>query len=128
MRKMTINAYFQLVEMGDKLFKNKQAVRSALGIMKTMEKAQKKKESELAVVNPEMEIYRASKEYKALQDDLKKRDDDDEYRIDADPKGFDAYLKALIDPLGKALESAMLVVSHNPEYPSLQAKAVSIFI
>jgi hypothetical protein len=50
---------------------------------------------------------------------LKKRDDDDEYRIDADPKGFDAYLKALNDPLGKALESAMIVVEHNPEYPSL---------
>jgi hypothetical protein len=34
--------------------------------MKTMEKAQKKKDAELVAVKPEMDVYRASKDYREL--------------------------------------------------------------
>jgi hypothetical protein len=39
--------------------------------------------------------------------------------MDADPKGFEAYSKALVDPLARAFETALNVVQHNPEYPAL---------
>lgn len=107
---MTLNAYFQLVEMSEKLFKNKQVVRSAIGIMKTMEKVAKNKEKEIETTKPLVAEYKASKEYIQLMDDIRKKDEDEDYRTDADPKGFDAYLKALEDPLGRALETALNVV------------------
>lgn len=46
MRKYTLNAYFQMIEMEDNIYKNKNAVRAAIGIIKTMKKVDKNREEE----------------------------------------------------------------------------------
>ena len=46
MRKFTIFAYFQLLEMEDKIYKNVYAVKAALGMIKALRKASKVKEEE----------------------------------------------------------------------------------
>ena len=46
MRKFTIFAYFQLLEMEDKIYKNVYAVKAALGMIKALRKANRVKEEE----------------------------------------------------------------------------------
>lgn len=70
---------------------NKNAVRAAIGMIKTMNKANKIKEQELEKLKPEAETYKSSKEYKDLVEDLRKRDEDEDNRNDYDPKGYEAY-------------------------------------
>ena len=59
-------------------------------------------------------------------DDIKKQDDDNDYRLDIDPKGYDLYEKFLVDPIGRALEFASLVAKYNPDCSELQAKIISL--
>ena len=49
----------------------------------------------MAKLKPEMDQYLESKEYKKLLEDLKKKEEDDDYRNDADPKGYDLYKKTV---------------------------------
>jgi len=90
--KYTLNSYFEMVAMEDRVYQNKFAVKAAIGMIKVAKKAVKLDTAqELAKLKPEVEQYKASKEYTLLMDDLKKRDDDDEFRNDTDPKGYDHY-------------------------------------
>jgi hypothetical protein len=95
MRKYTLNSYFQMLDMEDEMHRNKNAVRAAIGLIRTMNKVNKIKEAELEKLKPEAETYKASKEYKDLVEELRKRDEDDDYRNDYDPKGYEAYEKAV---------------------------------
>jgi hypothetical protein len=68
----------------------------------------------------------------------KKKDEDEDYRNDADPKGYDLYEKSvsnidvnffqLKDPIQRAYEFASLVAGSNPESKELQAKVIPIFL
>lgn len=55
-----------MVEMEDKIYKNKFAVKAAIGMIKTMKRVDPIKEEELAKLKPEYEAYKESKEYKKL--------------------------------------------------------------
>lgn len=77
--------------MEDNIYKNKNAVDAAIGIIKTMNKVENIKEEEQKRFGPEIQEYKDSKEYKDLMEELRKRDEDDEYRNDYDPKGYDFY-------------------------------------
>jgi hypothetical protein len=79
-------------------------------------------------MKPEVEAWKESKEYKKLQEDIKKQDDDNDYRIDTDPKGFESYEKFLADPISRALEFATLVAKYNPDSPDLQAKLIPFLL
>jgi sulfur transfer complex TusBCD TusB component (DsrH family) len=46
MRKYTLNSYLQMLEMEDEIYKNQNAVKAAIGIIKTMNKVDKIKEEE----------------------------------------------------------------------------------
>jgi len=127
-RKYTIGAYLQMLDMMDNIYRNRNAVRSAVGIIKTMSKVQKVREAEQKLFEPEMEAYRNSDDYRKLLEEIKKRDEDDEYRQDSDPKGFELYEKSLKDPMGKALEITVLVADKNPDDKELQAKAMPVFL
>jgi peptide alpha-N-acetyltransferase len=114
-RKFTINSYFQMIDMEDKVYKNKYAVAAAIGLLKVAKKVSKLDlTQEKEKLKPLVEEYKASKEYQQLLDEQKKRDDDDEYKHDMDPKGYDLYEKFLVDPLGRALEFAQTVARYNP--------------
>jgi hypothetical protein len=63
-----------------------------------------------------------------MVEDLKKKDEDEEYRNDYDPKGYDLYAAALKDPINRAYEFAVLVARHNPESKELHAKVIPIFL
>ena len=84
-----------MLNMEDNIYTNKYAVASAIGIIKVMKKVDTIKEEELKKLKPEVEEYKQSKEYQKLQEDLKKKDEDDEYRNDSDPKGFELYEKTV---------------------------------
>jgi len=77
-------------------------------------------------LKPEIDQWKESKEYKKLQDDIKKQDDDNDYRLDTDPKGYELFEKFFADPLGRALEFATLVAKYNPDCSELQAKIISL--
>lgn len=55
-----------MIEMEDRIYKNKFAVKAAIGIIKVMKKIEPIKEEELAKLKPEIEKYKDSKEYKKL--------------------------------------------------------------
>lgn len=83
-----------MIDMEDRVYKNKFTVKAALGYLRVAQKVSKlNTQEELAKLKPEIEQYKASPEYKHLLDELKKKDDDDEYRNDSDPKGYDLYEK-----------------------------------
>ena len=71
--------------MEDNIYQNKNAVKAAVGIIKTMQKVDKIKEEEAKRFKPEIDEYKASKEYKDMVEELKKRDEDDEFKNDFDP-------------------------------------------
>ena len=80
--------------MEDKVYRNKFAVQAALGYLKVAKKcARLDKGEELARTKADGDAYRATKEHKQLLEEQRKRDDDDEFKSDMDPKGFEIYEK-----------------------------------
>jgi hypothetical protein len=94
-RKYTVGAYFQMIEMEDSVYKNKYAVKCAIGIINTLKKINSHVEEEKAKFEPLHKEYLESAEYKKLQEELKKKDEDDDYRNDTDPKGYDHFKKCV---------------------------------
>ena len=93
-RKFTLSSYFEMIAMEDRIYQNKFAVKAALGMLKTAKRASRlDKAAELEKMKPEVEEYKASKEYQALLDEIKKKDEDDDFKTDADPKGYELYEK-----------------------------------
>ena len=116
MRKYTLNSYFEMIDMEDRVYRNKYAVRAAIGMIKVARKATKlNAQEEVANMKPEINQWKESKEYKKLQEEIKKQDDDNDCKLDVDPKGYELYEKFLADPLGRALEFATLVAKYNPD-------------
>lgn len=94
MRKFTISSYFEMIKMEDKVYRNKFAVKAAIGMLRVAKKAAKvDTKEELAKLKPEAEQFKASKEYQTLLDEQKKRDDDDEFKGELDPYGYELYEK-----------------------------------
>ena len=92
-RKFTLSAYFEMIAMEDRVYQNKFAVKAALGMIKVASKAAKLNAAEeTKALQPEVTEFKASKEYHQLLEDIKKSDDDD-FKFDPDPKGYDLYLK-----------------------------------
>lgn len=112
-RKFTLNSYFEMIDMEDDLYKSKYAISSTIGMIKVMKKIDLIKEAELEKIKPEIEEYKNSKEYQTLQDGLRKGDDDDDYKNDADPKGYELYEKCV--SFFKILLSSFIVVRPNWE-------------
>ena len=81
--------------MEDNVYKNKYAVKCALGIIKCLTKLDKVKEEETKRFLPLHDAYMSSDEYKKLQEELRKKDEEEEYRNDTDPKGFEHYKKCV---------------------------------
>jgi len=55
-RKFTINSYFQMIDMEDKVYKNKFAVKAAIGYLRVGQKVSKlNTQEELANLRPEIE-------------------------------------------------------------------------
>lgn len=52
-----------MLDMEDSIYKNKYAIKAAIGMIKVMKKIDGIKEQELAKLKPEVEEYKASKEY-----------------------------------------------------------------
>ena len=48
MRKYTLNSYFQMLDMEDNIYRNKNAVTAAIGLIRTMNKVNKNLEQEKA--------------------------------------------------------------------------------
>jgi len=117
-----------MLDMEDNIYTNKNAVKAAIGIIKTLKKVDQNREEEEKKFQPEFDTYKASEEYKKLCDELKKKDEDDEFRNDYDPKGYDLYLKSVKDPISSAYEFPVLVASANPDAKELQAKIIPIYL
>lgn len=85
-----------MLKMEDNVYKNKYSVKAALGIIKACKKLDKIRQAESDKFGPEYQIYIQSEEYTKLQEELKKKEEDDDYRNDPDPQGFDLYKKIVI--------------------------------
>jgi len=71
-RKYNLNSYFEMMVMEDNVYNNKFTVKAAIGMLKVAKKAVKlDPKEELKKIQPEIEEFKASKEYKQLQADLK---------------------------------------------------------
>lgn len=129
MRKYTLNSYFEMIDMEDRVYRNKYAVRAAIGMIKVARKATKlNAQEEIANMKPEINQWKESKEYKKLQEEIKKQDDDNDCKLDVDPKGYELYEKFLADPLGRALEFATLVAKYNPDSAEVHAKIIPLLL
>jgi len=93
LRKFTLTAFEGLlVHNNNELHKYKHVVKVVIGLCKLALKLNTIKDEELAKLVPEFETYRNSEEFAKLQKDIKAgTDDDEEYKKDTDPKGFQKY-------------------------------------
>lgn len=100
LRKFTLKAFEGLMTViNNELYRYKHVVKIAIGVCKLALKVEKIKEEELAKFTPLFEEYKSSEEYRKLQTETTPADEDEEYKKDTDPKGFQKYHDLL---LGKA--------------------------
>lgn len=101
--------------------------RAALGYLQIDSKLRKNKAAELEKYKPELQYYTKSKEYKKLNEDLKAKDDDDEYRHDPDPKGYLLWDKFLSGKwnIGDFVQK---VTHRNWQDAHLHAKAIVFWL
>ena len=72
-RKFTLHSYFEMIDMEDRVYRNKYAVRAAIGMIKVARKASKiNAQEEIEKLKPEIDEWKESKEYKKLQEEIKK--------------------------------------------------------
>lgn len=71
--------------MEDNIYKNKNAIIAAIGIMKSMRKVENIKEEEVKTFKIEFDNYKESVEFKKMVEDLKKREEDEDFKNDFDP-------------------------------------------
>lgn len=117
-----------MIDFADNLLHNKYAVRTAIGQIKVLNKIKKNQDKLKSEFEPEMKNYKESQEYKDLVESLKKIEEEDDYKNDPDPEGFDLFEKCLSNPGQRALEVATKVVGHNPESAELHAKVIPVFL
>jgi hypothetical protein len=62
-----------MIDMEDRVYRNKYAVRAAIGMIKVARKASKiNAQEEIDKLKPEIDEWKESKEYKKLQEEIKK--------------------------------------------------------
>jgi len=87
----------------------------------------KVKDEELAKIDPEKEEWMKSEDYTKLQEKLAKDHDEDEYKNDTDPQGFELYRQVLEGKSDFIWKFVDLVTSKNTDV-NLHAKALPYFI
>ncbi len=127
-RKFVLLNYIQMIDFEDHLYNNKFARKAALGMIKTLKTMTKVGGDELKKVEKEKGEFEKTTEYKELQRKLQEKDEDDDYKVDPDPQGFDLYKTALADPYKKALQFGGMVAKHNPECAALQAAMIPVYL
>ncbi len=95
LRKCNLNAYVNMIDFENNLYRNKFACSAAIGLMRCVSRVNKNLGAEREKFEPVKADYYKSQEYKDLQEELSKFDDDDEYRHDSDPKGYKLYEKTV---------------------------------
>lgn len=73
------------------LYKFKHLVKAAIGLSKLNLKVQKIKEQEVERFAPVLEEYKSSEEFVKLQKTIAEVQEEEEYKKDTDPKGFQKY-------------------------------------
>ena len=93
LRKFTLAAFEGLLVMNnDELHRYKHVVKTVIGLCKLAVKVDKIKDSEFAKLTPEFEAWKKSEEYDKLQKDIAEaQEDDEDYKKDTDPQGFQKY-------------------------------------
>lgn len=86
-----------------------------------------KKAELLEAFSTEYETYVESQEYKDLQEKLSKSNDDDDYKQDNDPKGYQLY-KDYLEGKFSIEPYVTKVVKRNWQDADLHAKAVDFYI
>lgn len=112
----------------DELHRYKHVVKTVIGLCKLAVKVDKIKDSELAKLTPEFEAWKKSEEYDKLQKDIAEaQEDDEDYKKDTDPQGFQKYEDML---KGKADFSAFVdkVARLSPANAELQSAALKYMI
>jgi hypothetical protein len=62
-----------MIDMEDRVYRNKYAVRAAIGMIKVAKKVTKlNAQEEVTKMKPEIDQWKESKEYKKLQEEIKK--------------------------------------------------------
>lgn len=127
-RKYALKAFEEQCDFSDrKLFYNRYVSRAALGYLQLDKKLHSKKAELLEAFSSEYETYIESQEYTDLQEKLAKSNDDDDYKQDHDPKGFQLY-KDYLEGKFSIEPYVTKVVKRNWQDADLHAKAVDFYI
>jgi len=94
LRKFTLKSFEDLMTFADKTLKqNRTVIKAAISYVRLAHRVDKEREAQKAAYAPQLEAYMASEDYAKLLESLNKAEDEDEYKIDADPKGYLAFKK-----------------------------------
>ncbi len=101
LRKFTLTAFEGLMKFNStELYKFKHLVKAAIGLSKLNLKVQKIKEQEVERFAPVLEEYKSSEEFVKLQKTIAEVQEEEEYKKDTDPKGFQKYSEFVSKPPG----------------------------
>ena len=99
MRKFTFRAYEEMIDMEDKIYENKFGQKACVGLIRCAKEVLKNREEWEEKFKPQLEEYYQSEEYKKLQKEIEAKDEDEEARLETDPKGYESFKQFIKDPI-----------------------------
>lgn len=101
MRKFTLHAFEGLMTFNDnELYRYGPVCKTAGDLVRLVSRVQKDKEALLAEFTPKYEEYQKSDSYLALQKEISTAEqDEEEYKKDTDPEGYQKYMDLLTGKL-----------------------------
>lgn len=92
LRKVTLIALEGLMNFNsNELFQFKSVIKATLGLCKLSLRVSKNKDEEIKRFAPLFEEYKKSEDYLALQKEVADTQEEEEFKKDADPKGYIKY-------------------------------------
>ena len=93
-RKGSILQVLGMVELYNNVYQGKAAVKCCAGVIGNVNKIQKYNDEKIAELKKQEEEWKASEDFKKWEKEYSEREDDDVFRYDPDPKGWNALFSA----------------------------------
>jgi len=84
-----------MIELHENVYKGKPAIKCATGIINNVNKIHKYSEAKINDLKEQEKAWKETEEYKTWEKDYAEREDDDVFRYDPDPKGWEILNSAL---------------------------------
>ena len=127
-RKYSLNHYVQMIDIMENNFRGKVPTRCCLNMLRTISKISGYSEEQRKKEQASYEEYKKTDEFAAWEKEYAEREDDDMWRYDPDPQGWDVYFKVISEDSQMGYDIAKGVGHQNPTNGDIQSKCLRLFL